>query len=92
MYKKFKDIQVRERFVGKECTEAMYEPQRGSPKFSREERFYCSKKSVKTGGLLKQVKEFLAVKGTILCYLLLLLSSAYVAVARQNYNGWHQLI
>lgn len=43
MYKKFKDTQVRERFVGKECTEAMYEPQRGSPKFSREERFYCSK-------------------------------------------------
>lgn len=37
MYKKFKDIQVRERFVGKECTEAMYEPQRGSPKFNRGE-------------------------------------------------------
>lgn len=54
--------------------------------------FTAAETSVKTGGLLKQVKEFLAVKGKILCYLLLLLSSAYVAVARQNYNGWHQLI
>lgn len=57
MYKKFKGIQVRERFVGKELTEAMYEAQRGSPKFSTEDRFYWSKHIMKTGKLLKQVKK-----------------------------------
>lgn len=41
--RRFKGIQVKERFVFEEFTEAMCEPQRESPKFSTEERLYCKK-------------------------------------------------
>lgn len=41
--RRFKAIQVRERFVYEEFTEAMHELQKGSQKFSTEERLYCNK-------------------------------------------------
>ena len=42
--RRFIGIQVRERFVFEEFMEAMHEPQRGSPKFSTDERrLYCNK-------------------------------------------------
>lgn len=67
--RKCKGIQVRERFIYDEFTERMHEPQKRKPKIQhRREKIILHRgqiPSMKTGGLLKQVKGFLNVKEAV---------------------------
>lgn len=94
--RRFKGIQVRERFVYEEFTERMHEPPKRKPRIPhRREKIILHQgqiPSMKTGGLLKQVKDSSMWKKQWLCYLLLLLSSDSAAIYRRDYYGWSQLI